>query len=162
MPLAQSTSRFTQAGIASVYSTNSGSRTASGIHLNPEALTAAHPSLPFGTTARVTNRNNGRSVIVTITDRGPFVRGRIIDLTPAAARAIGLAGIAPVGHFIEAQSRCDEVLRDWGKSAPPARVDESLIKYKRRLLDLVQRQLPGNHELSSWTSETPTVSLAPY
>jgi len=111
MPLTQSTSHFTQAGIASVYSINSGSRTASGIHLNPEALTAAHPSLPFGTTARVTNRNNGRSVIVTITDRGPFVRGRIIDLTPAAARAIGLAGIAPVTVEVDGASNEADELR---------------------------------------------------
>jgi peptidoglycan lytic transglycosylase len=96
MPWAQSASRFTQTGIASVYSVSSGSRTASGGHPNPGALTAAHRTLPFGTTARVTNRHNGRSIIVTINDRGPFVRGRIIDLTPAAARAIGLSGIAPV------------------------------------------------------------------
>ena len=96
MPSAQSGSRFTQTGIASVYSVRGGLRTASGGHLNPGALTAAHRALPFGTTARVTNRHNGRSVVVTINDRGPFVRGRIVDLTPAAARVIGLSGIAPV------------------------------------------------------------------
>ena len=88
--------RFTQAGIASVYSIRGGSRTASGGYLEDGALTAAHRTLPFGTTARVINQHNGRSVIVTINDRGPFVRGRIIDLTPAAARVIGLSGIAPV------------------------------------------------------------------
>jgi rare lipoprotein A len=96
VPLAQSVSHLTQTGIASVYSVSSGSRTASGGHLSPGALTAAHRTLPFGTTARVTNRHNGRSVTVTINDRGPFVRGRIIDLTPAAARVIGLSGTAPV------------------------------------------------------------------
>src|ERR1700692_4453393 len=74
-----------QSGIASVYSTESGSRTASGVRLNPGALTAAHRSLPFGSKVRVTNRNNGRSVVVTVNDRGPFVHGRIIDVTPAAA-----------------------------------------------------------------------------
>jgi rare lipoprotein A len=52
--------------------------------------------LPFGTKVRVTNKNNGRSVIVTINDRGPFSHGRIIDLTPAAARAIGFSGTVPV------------------------------------------------------------------
>ena len=86
-----------QSGIASVYSTESGNKTASGQRLNPGALTAAHRSLPFGTKVRVTNKRNGRSVVVTINDRGPFVRGRIIDLTMAGARAIGMGwGLAPV------------------------------------------------------------------
>ena len=85
-----------QSGIASVYSTESGSQTASGARLNPGALTAAHRSLPFGSHVRVTNRTNGRSVVVTINDRGPFVRGRIIDLTPASARAIGVSSLASV------------------------------------------------------------------
>lgn len=88
---------ITQSGIASVYSTESGTKTASGQKLNPAALTAAHRTLPFGTKARVTNKRNGRSVVVTINDRGPFVRGRIIDLTPASAAAIGLGwSIVPV------------------------------------------------------------------
>ncbi len=64
--------------------------------MNPGTLTAAHRTLPFGTKVRVTNKQNGRSVIVTINDRGPFVRGRIIDLTPAGARAIGFTGLVPV------------------------------------------------------------------
>jgi rare lipoprotein A len=59
-------------------------------------LTAAHRSLPFGTLVRVTNHSNGRSVLVRINDRGPFVRGRIIDLMPAAAHAIGMDGLANV------------------------------------------------------------------
>jgi rare lipoprotein A len=77
-------------GIASVYS---GGGTASGERMNPSALTAAHPSLPFGTKVRVTNNHTGRSVIVRINDRGPFVKGR---LSPAAAKAIGVGGIAQV------------------------------------------------------------------
>jgi rare lipoprotein A len=85
-----------QSGVASVYSTKEGTRTASGIRLNDRALTAAHRSLPFGSQVRVTNRQNGKSVVVTITDRGPFVPGRIIDLTPAGAQALGFSGIAPV------------------------------------------------------------------
>ncbi len=84
-----------QSGIASVYAYH-GSRTASGERASPGALTAAHRSLPFGTRVRVTNERNGRSVVVRINDRGPFVRGRIIDLTPAAAHAIGMSGLAPV------------------------------------------------------------------
>jgi rare lipoprotein A len=88
--------RAGQSGTASVYSTDSGSRTASGARLNPGALTAAHRSLPFGSRVRVTNSGNGRSVVVTVNDRGPFVRGRIIDLTPAAARELGFSTIAHV------------------------------------------------------------------
>lgn len=84
-----------QSGIASVYAYNGG-RTADGERFTPGALTAAHRSLPFGTRVRVTNRRNGRSVVVRINDRGPFVRGRVIDLSPAAARAIGMSGLAPV------------------------------------------------------------------
>jgi rare lipoprotein A len=83
-------------GVASVYSTESGGKTASGQKLNPQALTAAHRTLPFGTKVKVTNRHNGHSVVVTINDRGPFVRGRVIDVTPAAARVLGFSGLAQV------------------------------------------------------------------
>jgi rare lipoprotein A len=85
-----------ESGIASVYSVESGNKTASGERLNPGTLTAAHRTLPFGTKVRVTNKHNGRSVIVTVNDRGPFVLGRIIDLTQAGARAIGFTGTVPV------------------------------------------------------------------
>jgi rare lipoprotein A len=85
-----------QSGIASVCSTESGSRTASGVGLNPGAFTAAHRSPPFGSKVRVTNRGNGPSVVVTVNDRGPFVRGRIIDVTPAGARALGFSGLKQV------------------------------------------------------------------
>ena len=77
-------------GVASKYGRESGSRVACGGELNEGALTAAHKTLPCGTRVRVTNKSNGQSVSVMITDRGPFVRGRVIDLTPAAARAIGM------------------------------------------------------------------------
>ena len=83
-------------GVASVYSTESGGKTASGQKLNPQALTAAHRTLPFGTKVKVTNKHNGHSVVVTINDRGPFVRGRVIDVTPAAARVLGFSGLAQV------------------------------------------------------------------
>jgi rare lipoprotein A len=85
-----------QSGVASVYSTKEGLKTASGARLSDGALTAAHRSLPFGSKVRVTNRRNGRTIIVTINDRGPFVRGRIIDLTPAGARALGFSGLTQV------------------------------------------------------------------
>ena len=82
-------------GKASYYGNESGSRTASGQRFNQNAMTAAHRSLPFGTKLRVTHR--GQSVVVTINDRGPFIRGRVLDLSKGAARAIGLTG-AGVGH----------------------------------------------------------------
>lgn len=85
-----------QAGVASVYSHESGSKTASGQKLNREALTAAHRTLPFGSKVKITNKNNGRTVVVTINDRGPFVRGRVIDVSPAAARILGFSGLAQV------------------------------------------------------------------
>ncbi len=62
----------------------------------PHALTAAHRTLPFGTKVKVTNIGNGQSVIVRINDRGPYIKGRIIDLTPAGAKAIGCSGLARV------------------------------------------------------------------
>jgi rare lipoprotein A len=83
-------------GIASVYGQSSGSRTASGERLREGALTAAHPSLPFGTMVAVSNKRNGRTVIVRINDRGPFVRGRVIDLTLAAAHALSFSGTTEV------------------------------------------------------------------
>jgi rare lipoprotein A len=68
------------------------SRTASGERCNPRSLTAAHRTLPFGTKVKVENLKNGRSVVVRINDRGPFVHGRIIDLTRAAASQLGIVG----------------------------------------------------------------------
>lgn len=82
-----------QSGIASVYH---GQRTATGEYAHAHRMTAAHRSLPFGTKVRVTNRRNGRSVVVRINDRGPFVRGRVIDVTPAAADALGFSGLTSV------------------------------------------------------------------
>jgi rare lipoprotein A len=67
-------------------------------------MTAAHRTLPFGTLVRVTNQHTGRSVIVRINDRGPFIHGRVIDLTPAAARALGFSGLANVNLEIVGRS----------------------------------------------------------
>lgn len=79
-----------QSGIASYYW--QGQRVASGGRFNPSAMTAAHRTLPFGTRVRVTSHSTGRSVVVTINDRGPFIRGRIIDLSRGAAGVIGMTG----------------------------------------------------------------------
>jgi len=83
--------------MASFYGNESGSQTASGQRFNQEAMTAAHRTLPFGTKLKVTHGD--RSVVVTINDRGPFVRGRVLDLSTGAARAIGLTS-AGVGRVV--------------------------------------------------------------
>lgn len=85
-----------ETGVASFYWQPQ--RVASGGTFNPNALTAAHKTLPFGTRVRVTSLSSGRSVVVTINDRGPFVRGRIIDLSRRAAQDIGMTsqGVARV------------------------------------------------------------------
>lgn len=91
--------RISFGGMASYYGYDgSGNRTASGQRFNPEGMTAAHRSLPFGTQVRVTNTRNGRCVVVRINDRGPFIRGRVIDLSAGAARILGMmgSGVAPV------------------------------------------------------------------
>jgi len=86
-------------GMASWYGYDgSGTRTASGERYNPEGLTAAHRTLPLGTKIRVTNTRNGRSVVVRVNDRGPYIRGRILDLSAGAARLLGMisSGVAPI------------------------------------------------------------------
>jgi rare lipoprotein A len=92
-----STGGHSFSGMASYYGNESGSRTASGQRFNQSAMTCAHRSLPFGTKLRVTH--GGQSVVVTVNDRGPFVRGRVLDLSTGAARAIGLTG-AGVGRVV--------------------------------------------------------------
>jgi rare lipoprotein A len=79
---------------ATQYSTGTG--TASGQAFRPDGLTAAHKKLPFGTRVKLTNPHTGASTVVTINDRGPFTRGRDIDLSRGAARAIGLTSIGTV------------------------------------------------------------------
>ncbi|MDI7864568.1 septal ring lytic transglycosylase RlpA family protein [Rhizobiaceae bacterium n13] len=78
------------------------SKTASGERMNPANLTAAHRSLKFGTKVKVTNKRNGKTVVVRINDRGPFIRGRVIDLSKAAAQNIGMvkSGTASVCYEI--------------------------------------------------------------
>jgi rare lipoprotein A len=94
-----------ETGMASIYAyqgdkTAGGSKAANGEKIRATDMSAAHKSIPFGTKVRVTNLVNGLSAVVRINDRGPFVGGRIIDLTPAAARALGFSaekeGLAPV------------------------------------------------------------------
>jgi rare lipoprotein A len=86
-------------GIASVYSDK---ETASGEPMDPAAMTAAHRTLPFDTEVTVVNHDNGRSAVVRINDRGPYVQGRVIDLSPAAAFALGVDGLASVSLIVDA------------------------------------------------------------
>jgi rare lipoprotein A len=90
--------RGTAKGMASFYSYGDSSRTSTGERFNPQGLTAAHRTLPFGTKVRVTNTGNGRSVVVRINDRGPFIRGRVIDVSLGAAKQLGMisSGVASV------------------------------------------------------------------
>ena len=89
-----------QDGIASFY--KSGRLTANGEKFNPNGFTAAHRSLKFGTLVRVTNLKTGRSIVVRINDRGPYINGRMIDLAYGAAKAVGLhdSGIAKVSMAV--------------------------------------------------------------
>ncbi len=79
-----------QCGGASWYALTS--KTASGERMNPSKMTAAHRSLPFGTKIKVTNSSNGKAVVVRINDRGPFIKGRMLDLSKAAAGKLGFIG----------------------------------------------------------------------
>jgi rare lipoprotein A len=96
-PLAHASSPHCfQSGIASWYGTESGRRTANGERFPTGEATAAHRTLSFNTRVRVTDMRTGRSITVRINDRGPYIRGRIIDLSPAAKRALGMGGLAKV------------------------------------------------------------------
>jgi rare lipoprotein A len=86
-----------QTGAASWYGPGfHGKRTANGETFNTNALTAAHKTLPFGTQVRVKNERTGKSVVVRINDRGPYAHGRVIDLSKAAAAAVGISGVGQV------------------------------------------------------------------
>ena len=88
---------YVEEGIASWYGVPfHGRRAANGEIFDMNLLVAAHRTLPLGTKVKVTNKSNGNSVVVTINDRGPFVRGRIIDVSPGAARVLGFSGLTHV------------------------------------------------------------------
>lgn len=127
-----------QEGIASWYGPGfHGKRTASGARFDMHGRTAAHRTLPFGTRVRVTRLDDGRSVTVTVNDRGPFVRGRIIDLSLGAARAIGVDrdGVARVALAIDS----------WPEGAGPGTFAVQVGAFKdpinaRRLRDQLARR----------------------
>jgi len=88
--VAQSARQFT--GVAAYYSTDYSGRTACGDKYDPKKFTAAHRSLPFGTRLRVTDPRSQRSIVVVVNDRGPFTKGRVLDLSLAAAKALNMTG----------------------------------------------------------------------
>lgn len=97
-------SGYVQTGLISFYGDKfHGRKTASGAPFDKHAFTAAHRTLPFGTRVKVTNLSNGRSVVVTVNDRGPFAHSRILDLSQVAAREIGLMGSGTVEARIEVE-----------------------------------------------------------
>jgi rare lipoprotein A len=98
-------------GIASVYGYDGG-KTASGETAHSDKLTAAHRTLPFGTHVRVTNTRNKKAVVVRINDRGPFIKGRVIDVTPVAAKALGFSGLAPVTLAVVSKDAAAETAAD--------------------------------------------------
>lgn len=108
--------RAVQQGVASRYARSlHGRRTASGERYDHEGLTAAHRSLPFGTVLRVVNERNGQAAVVRVNDRGPFVRGRALDLSGGAARRLGFRGIVRVRYEIVDPSTLPS------RQAPPPR-----------------------------------------
>jgi peptidoglycan lytic transglycosylase len=92
-------------GVAAYYSKGYSGRVASGGHYDPAKFTAAHKTLPFGTRVRVTDRKTHRSVVVTVTDRGPFTKGRVIDLSMAAAKRLGMLNRGVVRVTAEVEPR---------------------------------------------------------
>jgi rare lipoprotein A len=109
MKLGSKTKHWYEVGVASWYGSHfQGRKTATGERFDMNLMTCAHPTLPMGTWLRVTNLRNRRTVYVRVNDRGPVVDGRIVDLSYAAARSLGLAGIAKVK--LEAVRECDPEL----------------------------------------------------
>ena len=94
-PLASSIG-YRERGLASWYGHESGNTTSMGMRFDPDGLSAAHKTLPLPTWARVTNLDNGRSIELLVNDRGPFVPGRIMDLSAGSARALGITGVGRI------------------------------------------------------------------
>jgi rare lipoprotein A len=112
-----------QRGKASWYGKRfQGRKTASGERFDRHAMTAAHKTLPFGTRVRVTHPKSGRSVVVRINDRGPYARGRIVDLSEEAARRLGMieAGVVPVTLEVIGRGQRPAARRAGGRQRGPA------------------------------------------
>lgn len=136
--IADSTHAHEMKGIASWYSYQAGNpshKTASGQLFNPLGFTAAHKTIPFGTKVRVTNLKNNKSVMVTINDRGPFVKGRIIDLSKQAAKSISLSGITQVSLSIPVKEKSLQIRKKvYNKSILKPKVKYCKIKPLHKLI----------------------------
>lgn len=133
-PPSASTARFTQVGVASWYApTARQHRTADGETLSQTEMTAAHPSLPMQTLVRVTNLSNGRSITVRINDRGPYISGRVIDLTHVAASRLGMvdSGLARVRLEVYDVDQCADA------------VSPSCLRWKRETAALTPHAPPA-------------------
>lgn len=104
---------YREYGIASWYGAESGNKTAMGARFRPQGISAAHKTLPLPTKVRVTNLQNGKSIVVLVNDRGPFKKGRLIDLSQGAAKKIGLRGLArvKVEYYDETQASASSTIR---------------------------------------------------
>lgn len=128
-----------QCGTASWY--HEGARTANGERYRPDGISAAHRSLPFGTIVQVRNQRTGRTVTVRINDRGPFIRGRIIDLSRGAKRIIGMDGLAPVCLAVLGRGpRVASANMDEGRTARRGRLRMASKASRTRVASLRQKQ----------------------
>jgi rare lipoprotein A len=155
-----------QVGHASWYALHS--RTASGERMNPEELTAAHRSLPFGTKVLVQNLSNGRSVVVRINDRGPFIGGRIIDLSKAAAQSIGMidAGTAKVrvitegGNALAALGEAASKVKNGASLAAVANVDLTPSETPPKAKAVAEKQAAKKTRVASLNYVVPKARVA--
>jgi rare lipoprotein A len=152
---------FAQCGTASWY--HEGSRTANGERYRPDGISAAHRTLPFGTRVQVHNQRTGRSITVRINDRGPFIRGRIIDLSRGAQRALGMGGLAPVCLAVLGRGSQVASAEDGEQRVQPRRArlryaavssDRSRMtrSERRRVAKLARRERIAARYRQTWTS----------
>lgn len=126
-----------ECGIASVYW--EGTTTANGEHFYPRGISAAHKSLPFGTRVAVRDQRSGRSIMVRINDRGPFIAGRIIDLSRGAALALGVDGLAPVcietmmaGYDLKQPPLSQRIQHNTGKHVKVCKKRRHVVRKKKK------------------------------
>jgi len=136
-----------QRGKATYYSKRAtGARTASGERLHHDSLTCAHRTYPFGTLLRVTNLSNGKSVVVKVNDRGPFARGRIIDLSWGAAKAIGMLAQGVAAVTVEP---CDDIIipyRPKSGRKEPVEIDFGVYEEEPGFFDLQRYEILSDAE----------------
>jgi len=125
-----------------------GNRTASGERLHADSLTCAHRTLPFGTMVRVTNPANGKSVVVRVTDRGPFVKGRIVDLSPRAARELGIIAQGVAMVKLEVVNRRGVPYKDEAEEELP-QVDFEMADVSYSFIDNWRDEALRNHPAAS-------------